>query len=250
MDRPATTGCFLFGLEGRVPSRYMEGPMQNRGATCWTRLLCSLLAAGGAASIVSAQTMTAPADDDPRVDSPALVRALASMRPDYTRYIFSVRPLAPGIGRRLYMALVRPGATDPSVHGSAPFAGRGARNDIVYDQAAVVSGHSVAWTRLLLDHEYFHARHMAGATRLPVARGDPLEVERHYNEAAAWGFNVAEARAGQYPGLREDEFREALDRLGEHYAALRALLKDTDPKRWGRLSDLLSRPERLIETTD
>src|SRR2546425_5148737 len=121
MDRPAMTGCFLFGLEGRVPSRYMEGPMQNRGATCWTRLLCSLLAAGGAASIVSAQTLTAPADDDRRVDSPALVRALASMRPDYTRYIFSVRPLAPGIGRRLYMALVRPGATDPSVHGSAPF---------------------------------------------------------------------------------------------------------------------------------
>ena len=224
--------------------------MQNRGTTCWTRLLCSLLAAGGATSILSAQTLTTSTDGEPRVDTPALVRALAGMRPDYARYIFSVRPLAPGVGRRLYMALVRPGATDPSGHGSAPFAGRGARNDIVYDEAAVVSGHSAGWTRLLLDHEYFHARHMAGATRLPLARGDSLEMERHYNEAAAWGFNVAEARAGRYPGLREDEFREALDRLGEHYATLRALLKDADPKRWSRLSELLSRPERLIETAD
>lgn len=224
--------------------------MQNRGTTFWTRLLCSFLAAGGAASILSAQTPTAPTAGEPRVDSPTLVRALATMRPDYMRYIFSVRPLAPGVGRRLYMALVRPGATDPGGRGSAPYAGRGARNDIVYDEAAVSSGHSVAWSRLLLDHEYFHARHMAGATLLPVARGDSLEVERHYNEAAAWGFNVAEARSGQYSGLREDEFREALDRLGEHYAALRTLLKDADPKRWSRLSELLSRPDRLIETAD
>src|SRR3989449_2006979 len=250
MGRPAPPRRLFFVLEGRASSRYMDGPMQNRGTTCWTRLLCSLLAAGGAASILSAQTLTTSTDGEPRVDTPALVRALAGMRPDYARYIFSVRPLAPGVGRRLYMALVRPGATDPSGHGSAPFAGRGARNDIVYDEAAVASGHSAAWARLLLDHEYFHARHMAGVTRLPVARGDSLEVERHYNEAAAWGFNVAEARAGQYTGLREDEFREALDRLGEHYAALRTLLKDADPKRWSRLSELLSRPDRLIETAD
>src|SRR2546428_7351130 len=112
------------------------------------------------------------------------------------------------------MALVRRGAPARGGGASARYAGRGARNDIVYDGAAVSSGHSVAWSRLLLDHEYFHARHMAGATLLPVARGDSLEVERHYNEAAAWGFNVAEARAGPYPGLREAEFREALDRLG------------------------------------
>jgi len=162
------------------------------------------------------------------------------------RYIFSVRPLAPGVGRRLYMALVRPGATDPGGRGSAPYAGRGVRNDIVYDEAAVSSGHSVAWSRLLLDHEYFHARHMAGATLLPVVHDEAPEVERHYNEAAAWGFNVAEARAGRYPGLRADEFREALDRLGEHYATLRALLKDADPERWSRIAELLRRPETLL----
>jgi len=224
--------------------------MQKRGTACWTRLLPKLLAAGAAAGTLAGLAAAAPSDRDPRVDPPALVRALARLRPDYTRYIFSVRPLAPGVGRRLYMALVRPGATDPGRRGSAPNAGPGARNDIVYDEAAVLSGHSVAWRCLLLDHEYFHARHMAGATLLPVSRGDPLDVERHYNEAAAWGFNVAEARAGQYPGLREDEFREALDRLGEHYAALRALLKDAEPDRWSRISDLLRQPDRLIETAD
>jgi hypothetical protein len=146
------------------------------------------------------------------------------------------------------MALVRPGATDPAGHGSVPYAGPGARNDIVYDEAAVASGHSVAWRCLLLDHEYFHARHVAGATLLPVSRGGPIAIERHYNEAAAWAFNVAEARAGLYPGLREDEFREALDRLGEHYAELRALLKDTEPERWSRISDLLRRPAALLTT--
>ena len=109
-----------------------------------------------------------------------------------------------------------------------------------------MSPYSVAWRSLLLEHEYFHARHMAGATLLPVVRDGAPEIERHYNEAAAWGFNIAEARAGRYPGLRADEFREALDRLGEHYAALRAMLKDADPERWSRISELLHRPESLL----
>ena len=224
--------------------------MQTHGSTRWTRPLRQFVVAGGAAVILAGQSVPARADGGLRLDSPSLVRALARLRPDYSRYIFSVRPLAPGVGGRVYMALVRPGATDPSGRGSAPYAGPGARNDILYDEAAVSSGHSIAWRYLLLDHEYFHARHMAGATLLPVARGDAAELERHYNEAAAWGFNVAEARAGQYPGLREDEFREALDRLGEHYTALRAILKDADPERWNRVSELLRRPDRLIETTD
>ncbi len=222
--------------------------MQNRESTRWTRLLYRLFAAAGAAFIMGGEALSAPVPGEPRLDPPALVRTLATLRPDYTRYISSVRPLAPGVGRRIYMALVRPGAIDPEGRGSAPYAGPGARNDIVYDEAAITSGHSVAWRCLLLDHEYFHARHMAGATLLPVERGGELAVQRHYNEAAAWGFNVAEARAGLYPGLREDEFREALDRLGEHYAELRALLKDADPERWSRISELLGRPAALLTT--
>jgi len=224
----------------------MEDLMPDRGRGRRTRILPGLLAVAGALRLVAGEVLAAPADPEPRLDPPALVRTLALLRPDYLRYISSVRPLAPGIARRIYMALVRPGATDPVAKGSAPNAGPGARNDIVYDEASIAAGHSIAWRSLLLEHEYFHARHMAGATLLPVARDGAPEVERHYNEAAAWGFNVAEARAGRYPGLRADEFREALDRLGEHYATLRALLKDADPERWSRISELLRRPENLL----
>jgi len=220
--------------------------MLNRETWRRTRLLPGLLAAAGALFLSAGEALPAPADLEARLDPPALARTLALLRPDYMRYISSVRPLAPGVARRLYMALVRPGATDPAGRGSAPYAGPGARNDIVYDEVSIATGHSIAWRSLLLEHEYFHARHMAGATLLPLAREGAPEIERHYNEAAAWGFNVAEARAGGYPGLRADEFREALDRLGEHYAALRALLKDSDPERWSRISQLLRRPESLL----
>lgn len=182
------------------------------------------------------------------IDPPGLIRALARIHPDYGLYISSVRALPAGAGRRLYMALVRPGAEDPAGRDSAPLAGAGARNDIVYDEAAIAAGHTSAWRDLLLAHEYFHARHLAGATQLPVARGSGIEIERHYNEAAAWGFNVAEARADRYAGLRPDEFREALDRYGEHYAALKALLKQKDPERWRAVAGFLVQPDALITT--
>ena len=184
----------------------------------------------------------------PGLDPPELIQALAEIHPDYRLYIASVRALPAGVSRRLYMALVRPGAADPAGRDSAPLAGTGARNDIVYDEEAIVAGHGPAWRYLLLAHEYFHARHLAEATLLPIARGSGLELERHYNEAAAWGFNVAEARAGRYPGLRPEEFREALDRYGEHYAALKALMKQSDPERWRRVVDLLLQPDALFTT--
>jgi len=221
----------------------MQNPGRSRRPWLLTGLACAALL------LPPGEVFPAPPEAGGRgLDAPALVRTLSTLRPDYLLYVSSVRPLAPGVARRLYMALVRPGATDPAEKGSAPYAGPGARNDIVYDEASIAAGHSVAWRSLLLEHEYFHARHMAGATLLPVTRDRVPEIERHYNEAAAWGFNVAEARAGRYPGLREDEFREALDRLGEHYSALRALLRDSDPERWSRISELLRRPEDLLTT--
>jgi hypothetical protein len=180
---------------------------------------------------------------------------LATIRPDYLRFIGTLRRLdvsardAARAGReprRIYMALVRPGASDPDERDSAPFIGSGIRNDVVYDPSSLGTARSAAWSLLLLDHEYFHARHLAGATSLPLPGVVPGEVERHYYEAAAWGFNVAEARAGRYPGLRPDEFREALDHYGAHYEALRDLLKETSGERWRAFSDLLSRPAELV----
>lgn len=178
-----------------------------------------------------------------------LTRALSSLRPDYRLYIGALRPLDPDRRRNIYMALVQPGATDPSGRGSAPLAGTGARNDIVFDEGAIRAGHSGAFRLLLLDHEYFHARHLAETTTVPPAGRVPAEIERRFNEAAAWGFNIAEARAGRYPGLRLDELREALDRYRDHYLALRGLVEREDPGRWHALALTLRRPD-LITTND
>ncbi|MFQ5876236.1 MAG: hypothetical protein ACE5JH_00870 [Acidobacteriota bacterium] len=182
------------------------------------------------------------------------VEILSAARPDYRRFITSLRPLPERLGNDsrgsgLYMALVRPGASDPGRTDSSPLAGPGARNDVLYDAASIAAGHSPAWLRLLLDHEYFHARHLAGATALPLPPDLPAEVERHYFEAAAWGFNVAEARARHYPGLREDEFREALDRYGEHYTGLRRLSRLGSSVPWAELAERLKRPETFLRTS-
>jgi hypothetical protein len=179
--------------------------------------------------------------------------ALATMRPDYRTYVGDIRPLA-GEARSasavLYMALVRPGASDPSRSENAPFVGPGARNDILYDPTLFESGRSAGWVLLLLDHEYFHARHLAGATSLPTPSHAPAAMERHFYEAAAWGFNVAQARSGRYAGLTESEFREALDRYGEHFRALRELTQDGEAPQWDGLPARLRDPEDLLTTND
>jgi len=174
---------------------------------------------------------------------------LLSLHPDFGDYVGSVRPLpdsAAGPNAAVYMALVRPGADDPTAPASAPFAGPGARNDILYDPGILAAGRSAGWTLLLLDHEYFHARHLAGATSLPLPRRTGAEVEHHYCEAAAWGYTVAQARAGLYPGLRPDEFREALDRYGDHYRALRSITQGSQA--WPSLEAPLLEPAAFVRT--
>ncbi len=217
--------------------------------------LASLFVAGAlalpGASLVPGATLAAGAAPDPGCLEPGSL--LAVIRPDYPRYIGRLRPLAGETvdrieARRIYMALVRPGAADPVSPASAPFLGPGVHNDVLYDAASLGGGRGAAWSLLLLDHEYFHARHLAGATSLPLPGRVAPDVERHFYEAAAWGFNVAEARAGRYPGLRPDDFREALDRYGEHYAALRSLTRDSRPAAWAAYSDLLRRPSLPITT--
>ena len=62
--------------------------------------------------------------------------ALAALHPDYRQFVASIRPIRDAgddASSGLYMALVRPGAQDPTRRDSAPFAGLGARNDILYD---------------------------------------------------------------------------------------------------------------------
>lgn len=219
---------------------FARTPRQAR--LSWQVAVAWLLLAGGP---VAAGTMpgAAPGFGAPTAVTPGdLARSLRALRPDYLLYIAALRPLAPDPGRGLYMALVLPGADDPRGRGSAPLAGRGARNDVVFDTEAITGDRSDGFRLLLLDHEYFHARHLAGATSLPVPTGVPPDVQRRFNEAAAWGFNIEEARAGRYPGLRQGEFREALDRFRDHYVALRRQVAGQDAVLWRVMEDWLRRP--------
>jgi len=222
----------------------MEDPMPLSGNHCLTRVvLVMVLIATAAAPVWPAPPdgLPAPADSAP-MNAGTLALELGSIRPDFPIYIGSLRPFSGAAGRRIYMALVQPGATDPTRVASAPLAGRGARNDIVFDARAVMDGHSDAFRRMLLDHEYFHARHLAGTTSVPAPRSLPADLQTRYSEAAAWGFNVAEARAGRYAGLRPDEFREALDRYRDHYAVLRKMAAGRAGFEWEEISEALRRP--------
>jgi hypothetical protein len=175
---------------------------------------------------------------------------LRDLHPDYQIFVHAIRPMDEVVaaGSPVYMALVRAGADDPGRRESAPYAGPGARNDILFDPGVLGATRGEAWTMLLLDHEYFHARHLAGATGLPLPLRTGAGIERHFFEAAAWGYTVSEARAGRYPGLREGEFREALDRYGEHYRALRALTREENPALWSSLAAPL-RGDGAVRTT-
>ncbi len=227
----------------------MQSPVKSWRAV----ILVSLVVAAALYGTVGPSTVAGPLGGGPRALAAWPGSILVTLRPDYRRYIGEVRPVAyddapPSGGRGIYMALVRPGAGDPSRPESAPFAGPGVRNDVLYDTAAFREGRSAGWVLLLLDHEYFHARHLAGATSLPLPQGVSAEIERHFYEGAAWGFSVSEARAGRYPGLREDEFREALDRYGDHYAALRTATRPSEQGVRRLYSDLLLLPPRLLTT--
>lgn len=208
-------------------------------------MVLSLSVLLAAVPVAAAPVAAAPV---PAADPAELL--LRSLHPDFGTYVGAVRPLAvaaDGSSAPVYMALVRPGADDPTAAASAPFAGPGARNDILYDPGVIAAGRSAGWTLLLLDHEYFHARHLAGATSLPLPRDTGAVIEHHFCEAAAWGYTVEQAREGRYPGLRPEEFREALDRYGDHFRALRAMTQGSEA--WPSLEAPLLQPAALVRTT-
>jgi hypothetical protein len=207
-----------FSLEPGVSSPYLKAmPFRGKCRPAWLSGILTLAFATG--SLPAFGSAPAMANTDPAE------AVLGALHPDYLAWVQCVRPLQPGDGERasVYMALVRQGAGDVVSGASAPLLGAGARNDIVYDPAVLGAGRSVAWVQLLLDHEYFHARHLAGGSIVPLPSGLPPAAARHYYEAAAWGYTVARARSGAYPGLSENEFREALDRYGDHARALRQM---------------------------
>ena len=193
--------------------------------------LASLALAGGIA-------LAGPSS--PQVEVTRLARALAALHADAALYIREVRPAAAVAGA--YMGLVRPGGADPRLPLDAPVPGRNRRYDLVVFDAPSEGTDVSAWTLLLLDHEYFHARHMARGDRMPYPSFPHDAAGRHFHEALAWGYNLSQAAAGQYGALAPERWSEAARRYRHHQDALRAFVQKRQPEAWAYYSRFLPDP--------
>jgi hypothetical protein len=170
-------------------------------------------------------------------------RILAALHPDYSRYIGAIRP---GLTRfhpaTLYMGLVRSGGKDPTSLDDSPLLGRGVKNDVVVYVDSREAGRSDGWAMLLIDHEYFHARHLSRGDNTPVPSfGDP-EIDRHFYEAVAWGYNLAQADEGEYPTLTHADYLEAFRNYSMHFESFRDFVLRHDHHAWAHYRRFLPDP--------
>ncbi|HMC82843.1 MAG TPA: hypothetical protein VKL61_06385 [Candidatus Polarisedimenticolia bacterium] len=168
---------------------------------------------------------------------------LGRIRPDYRSFIGAIRPgrthLHPAT---LYMGLVRPGGQDPSLKDDTPLVGHGILNDVIVYADSREAGRSAGWAMLLIDHEYFHARHLSRGDKTPVPSfGDP-EASRHYFEAVAWGYNLAQADEDEYPTLTHADYREAFRNYSLHFEAFRDYILMRDRPAWAHYRRFLPDP--------
>jgi hypothetical protein len=192
-------------------------------------------------AVAAALTIAPPAAADAAIAAAApgsrpvalFAALLADMHPEHSLFVRQVRAGQ----RRLHpqgalAGVVRPGGSDPLDPADAPRAGQGERNDIVvYDDTFEV-GASEAWQRLIVDHEYFHTRHLAHGAEPPAVDFGDAEASRHYYEALAWQHNLERIEASRYPGLSIADARRARQRYREHRAAFERWLKRDHPHAW------------------
>jgi len=172
----------------------------------------------------------------PEAEAKRLRDSLAALHPDWQNYIGAVRPAA-GAPGNLYLGLVEPGGTDPRLASEAPTPGRGRRFDLLFFPAAELE--EGPWGRLLLDHEYFHARHLARAASTPLPGFGEAPADRHFREAMAWGYNLQRSREGAYGDLPAARRAEVLARYREHRDAFRRFVRERDPDAWAYYARLL-----------
>lgn len=168
-----------------------------------------------------------------KIDPASLLRSLHA---DYESYIRSVR-IVPGwrseaSREALYSGLVRVGGLDPRAREDAPISGRDVRNDIVLFDSAIDPGRSTGWERLILDHEYFHARHLAHGWRTPLVDFGDRGATHDFYEAAAWGYVLQRALDGTYGDLSAADLREVRSLYERHFQAIRAFILKRQPSAW------------------
>jgi len=161
---------------------------------------------------------------------------LHSLHPDADRYISAVRIISTTRASistdALYSGLVRIGGADPRMKEDAPESGRGVRNDIVLFAAALDGARSSGWLGLILDHEYFHARHLARGWRTPLVDFGDGTANHDFYEAAAWGYVMGRALDGVYGDLDTGDLREVRALYERHYQAFRAFILERQPAAW------------------
>ena len=176
----------------------------------------------------------------PEGEARRLQETLAALHPDWNDYIEAVRP-GGGSAANIYLGLVAPGGTDPRRLTDAPTPGRARRFDLLFFPAAApVDG---PWGRLLLDHEYFHARHLARAAGLPLPGFGEAAADRHFREAMAWGYNLRRSRDGIYGDLPSARLAEVEARYREHRDAFQRFVRERDIEAWAYYSRLLPSPD-------
>jgi hypothetical protein len=187
------------------------------------------LAAGALA--LAAAASQAPAHAAPITAADAATR-LAAMHPDQGTYIARVRTVEAGAHGAVYAGLVRPGGTDPADEDDAPARGNGARNDLVIFPETLDRPHSSAWLDVILDHEYFHARHLARGFTIPLVSFGSERIDRNYLEALAWGWVVGRIDDGLHAGLTPKERAEVQAAYERHLEAFRQFILARHPEAW------------------
>lgn len=182
----------------------------------------------------------AAANPSPQQEASRMLRLLGDMHPDHGRYIRAVRPARSGLApANLYLGLVRPGGDDPRRPEDAPEPGPDHRYDLIVFAGGPPLAAEEAWSRLLVDHEFFHARRLAHGDAAPHPAFGVRAADRHLHEALAWEYNLRRAASGAYGALAEDRRQEAARRYREHRDALRAFIVGREPQAWAYYERLL-----------
>jgi hypothetical protein len=172
---------------------------------------------------------------------------LRELHPDYARYIHEIRVVslqaASVSPEGIYSGLVRPGGRDPRILDDTPIPGKGARNDVILYPSAMEPSRGTAWLRLILDHEYFHARHLAGSARVPLVDFGEAAANHGYYEAVAWDYVLERGLAGVYGELSVIDLREIRATYRRHFDPFRRFIQKRQPSAWLHYGRFLKDPE-------
>jgi hypothetical protein len=188
--------------------------------------------------------------EGPEVTAEQVTALLASLHADYGLYIGSVRiggsRLRPA---SIYAGLVRRGGRDPQDPRDGPQMGLGATNDLIIYTDTFESWRTTAWRRLLADHEYFHARHMAHGFPIPVVGFGDAQADADYYEALAWGYVLERAAGGAYGDLSPKERAEAAAQYENHFGRFQRFVLRRQPSAWAHYGRFLPPPDTIASLT-